>query len=319
MTTHTLYPLLLNSHLLIKVWGGRKLQSVLNKTLPTNDPYGEAWELHDHCKIANGLYAGQSLGELLHQFPQELIGKPYDVSQGFPLLVKFIHAEDWLSVQVHPNDEQAAELEGEPRGKTEAWIILHAEPDAKLVMGVTPNTTREQMAEAIASNTLESLLVYTSVTAGDVLFMHANTVHAIGPGIVLYEVQQSSDTTYRLYDWGRMDLDGTPRPLHIEKGVKVSNLVSLPHITHTPLDGGVAPMIESSFFSTLFYPVTDSAPIHLDTQGKTFHGITNIAGGVTIHANGESYPLGLGATALIPAVIGAYMVTGEGKLLVSWC
>ena len=318
MTTHTLYPLLLDSHLLIKVWGGRKLQSVLNKTLPTNDPYGEAWELHDHCKIANGAYAGQSLGQLLGQFPQELIGKPYDVAQGFPLLVKFIHAEDWLSVQVHPNDEQAAELEGEPRGKTEAWIILHAEPDAKLVMGVTPNTTREQMAEAIATNTLESLLVYTTVTAGDVLFMHANTVHAIGPGIVLYEVQQSSDTTYRLYDWGRMDLDGTPRPLHIEKGVKVSNLVSLPHITHTPLDGGGAPMIESNFFSTMFYPVTDSAPLQLDTQGKTFHSVTNIAGAVTIQVGDNRYLLGLGQTALIPAVIGAYTVTGEGKLLVSW-
>lgn len=318
MTTTTLYPLLLESRLHIKVWGGRKLASVLNKTLPTADPYGEAWELHDQCTITNGLYAGQTVGQLLNQFPQELIGKPYDVSEGFPLLVKFIHAEDWLSVQVHPNDEQAAELEGEPRGKTEAWIILHAEPDAKLVMGITPNTSREAVAHAIATNTLETLLVYQTVKAGDILFMHANTIHAIGPGIVLYEVQQSSDTTYRLYDWGRMDLDGKPRPLHIEKGVKVSNLVSLPVITHTPLDGDNAPMIESDFFSTLFYSVTANKPASLDTGGKTFHGITNIAGELTIHADGVAYPLGLGDTALIPAVVGAYTVSGAGKMLVSW-
>lgn len=318
MTTTTLYPLLLESRLHIKVWGGRKLASVLNKTLPTADPYGEAWELHDQCTITNGLYAGQTVGQLLNQFPQELIGKPYDVSEGFPLLVKFIHAEDWLSVQVHPNDEQAAELEGEPRGKTEAWIILHAEPDAKLVMGITPNTSREAVAHAIATNTLEPLLVYQTVKAGDILFMHANTIHAIGPGIVLYEVQQSSDTTYRLYDWGRMDLDGKPRPLHIEKGVKVSNLVSLPVITHTPLDGDNAPMIESDFFSTLFYSVTADKPASLDTGGKTFHGITNIAGELTIHADGVAYPLGLGDTALIPSVVGAYTVLGVGKMLVSW-
>jgi len=318
MTTHTLYPLLLESHLLVKVWGGRKLASVLNKSLPTDEPYGEAWELHDQCTIANGDYAGQKLGDLLKQFPQAIIGKPYDASVGFPLLVKFIHAEDWLSVQVHPNDEQAAELEGEPRGKTEAWIILHAEPDSKLVMGITPNTSREAVAHAIGTNTLEPLLVYTTVKAGDILFMHANTIHAIGPGIVLYEVQQSSDTTYRLYDWGRMDLDGKPRPLHIEKGVKVSNLVSLPTITHVSLDGDNAPMIESDFFSTLFYSVSADKPASLDTEGKTFHGITNIAGDLTIHADGKAYPLGLGKTALIPAVVGAYTVLGEGKMLVSW-
>lgn len=318
MTTPTLYPLLLESRLLVKVWGGRKLHTVLNKSLPTDEPYGEAWELHDQCTVINGVYAGQTVADLLRQFPDDLLGKPYDTTQGFPLLIKFIHAEDWLSVQVHPNDEQAAQLEGEPRGKTEAWIILHAEPDAKLVMGITPNTPREAVKQAIANNTLESLLVYTPVKAGDVLFMPANTIHAIGPGIVLYEVQQSSDTTYRLYDWGRMDLDGTPRPLHIEKGVQVSNLSNLPIITHTPLDGGNAPMLETAFFNTLFYRVTSDSPTRLDTGGTTFHGITNIGGNLTIQADGIDYALGLGKTALIPACVGAYTVIGDGKMLVAW-
>lgn len=319
MTTHSLYPFLLESRLLVKVWGGRKLHTLFNKPLPTDEPYGESWELHDQCTVSNGVYAGRTIGDLLRQFPHDIIGKPYDTALGFPLLIKFIHAEDWLSIQVHPNDQQAAELEGEPRGKTEAWIILHAEPNAQLVIGITPNTPHETVKAAIANNTLESLLVYTSVKAGDVLFMPANTIHAIGPGIVLYEVQQSSDTTYRLYDWGRMDLDGTPRPLHIDKGVQVSNLSSLPTITHTSLDGDHAPMLQTPFFNTLFYHVTPHAPIDLDTHHQAFHGITNIMGDLTIQADGVDYPLELGKTALIPACIGAYRVIGAGKMLVAWC
>lgn len=318
MTTSELYPLLLESRLFVKVWGGRKLQTILNKPLPTDEPYGEAWELHDTCRITNGKYADRTLGDILRQFPDDLLGKPYDVKNGFPLLIKFIHAEDWLSVQVHPNDEQAMQLEGEPRGKTEAWIILYAEPDAQLVIGITPNTPRDVVKSAIDNNQLESLLVYASVKAGDVLFMPANTIHAIGPGIVLYEVQQSSDTTYRLYDWGRMDLDGKPRPLHIDKGVAVANLSSLPIITQIALDGSTQSVLQTSFFTTQFYRITPHTPAHLDTGKTTFHAITTIGGMAIIQADGANYPLHVGQTALIPACIGVYTLTGDGKVLVSW-
>ena len=125
-------------------------------------------------------------------------------------------------------------LEGEPRGKTEAWVILHAEPGAQLVIGLRMGTSREMMAEAIQRNRLEALLVYAEVKTGDVLYIPANTIHALGPGILIYEIQQASDVTYRLYDWGRLGLDGQPRELHIDKGVQVANLESLPHVRYSP-------------------------------------------------------------------------------------
>src|SRR5687768_3559960 len=188
-----LYPLLLTPSLHVKVWGGRRLSSELDKPLTEDAPYGEAWELHDTSIVANGTLAGKSLRELIDTYGAALIGEGYNPSEGLPLLIKLLDASDWLSVQVHPNDEQARELEGDPRGKTEAWIILAAEPDAKLVIGVQSGISRETMAQAIIDGKLEDYLVYANVKAGDVLYMPANTIHAIGPGILLYEVQQSSD------------------------------------------------------------------------------------------------------------------------------
>src|SRR5262249_35572250 len=153
----------------VKVWGGRRLETSLHKQLPTNEPYGESWEMHDTSVVANGPHAGRTLGDLLKEYGHDLVGPDNTPSEGFPLLAKFLDAQDWLSVQVHPNDEQARELEGDPRGKTEAWYVLEATPGAKLVMAVKPGTTRQAMAEAIRANTLESLLVYAEVAPGDVL------------------------------------------------------------------------------------------------------------------------------------------------------
>ena len=177
-----LYPLNLQPALHVKVWGGRKLESLMNKPLPSAEPYGESWEVHDSVQVSNGPLRGNSLGELTRQYGADLIGANNDPAAGFPLLAKMLNAEAWLSIQVHPNDEQAAALEGEPRGKTEAWVILlHAEPGAKLIIGLKPGTTRAQMAAAIRSNVLEEMLVYAEVQAGDVLYIPANTVHAPGP------------------------------------------------------------------------------------------------------------------------------------------
>jgi mannose-6-phosphate isomerase len=194
----TLYPLLLNPALHIKVWGGRKLETLLHKALPTGEPYGESWELHDTATVANGVLAGQTLGALLQQWGHDLIGPHNDPTEGFPLLAKFLDAQDWLSVQVHPNDEQARALEGDPRGKTEAWYVLAVDPGSTLVKGIQPGTSQTAMADAIRANHLEPLLVYQAVEPGDVLLNNAGGVHALGPGIVIYEIQQSSDVTYRL-------------------------------------------------------------------------------------------------------------------------
>ena len=316
-----LYPLLLTPTLHTRVWGGRKLATIFDKPLPTSEPYGESWELHDSATVANGSLTGWTVGALLKEYGAALVGEGNDALLGFPLLVKFLDAQDWLSVQVHPDDLQAARLEGEPRGKTEAWVILQHDPGAQIVIGVQPGTTREAMAQAIRDNTLESLLIATEAHTGDVLYLRANTIHALGPGLMIYEIQQSSDVTYRLYDWGRMGLDGKPRALHIDKGVQVSNVDSVPQITHPGSDDApVTFMVQGEFFSTVRYRVDEAlrpAP-ELDTRNKRFHALTCTRGNAGVDWNGHLLDFVSGQTILVPANAGEYRLVGTGEILLSW-
>lgn len=311
------YPLLLNPTLYVKVWGGRKLAQVMQKNLPTEEPYGESWEIHGSAVVANGPFAGRTLGDLMAHYSHTLIGQNSDSTQELPLLAKFLDAAEWLSIQVHPNDAQAARLENQPRGKTEAWYILAADPGAQLVIGVRPGTARQEMAEAIQQNRLEELLVYASVTAGDVLYLPGGTIHAVGPGILIYEIQQTSDTTYRLYDWGRIGLDGQPRPLHIEKGIEVSNVAFLPTITHPESTSCVTVLVESDFFITTLHRTGVSAPQTLDTHHTHFHALTCAEGAATIASESGSITLQTGRSALIPAVVGAYTLSGDARVICS--
>lgn len=314
------YPLLLQPALHVKVWGGRKLETVMHKPLPSAEPYGESWELHDSATVENGPLVGQTLGALLAAHGADLIGPFSDPAEGFPLLAKLIDAEDWLSIQLHPDDTQAQALEGQPRGKTEAWYILAAEPGAQLVIGIEPGHTTAEVAEAIRENRLEALLVYADVAPGDVLFVRAGTIHAIGAGILLYEIQQSSDTTYRLYDWGRMGLDGQPRPLHIDKGLQVANLDTLPPILSTGDDAGlVVDLVAAEYFSTRLYQLGggNALRIELDTGGDHFHVLTCIAGQALVRAGAHAVTLPMGRTALIPAALGVYSMTGPARVLCS--
>jgi mannose-6-phosphate isomerase len=316
-----LYPFLLQSALHVKVWGGRRLETLLHKQLPTDEPYGESWEMHGTATVVNGAHAGRTVGDLLKEYGHDLVGPDNNPAEGFPLLAKFLDAQDWLSVQVHPNDEQARELEGDPRGKTEAWYVLEATPGAKLVLAVKPGTTREAMANAIRANTLEDLLVYAEVGAGDVLLNNAGGIHALGPGIMIYEIQQSSDVTYRLYDWGRMDLNGKPRTLHIEKGVKVSDVNRIPEIQHTGANHmPVVDVVHCPYFVTLLHQLNprNGTRITLNTGGRYFHILTCIESKVTISAGETSVEVGMGQTALVPANQGAYTLSGEGRVLRSW-
>lgn len=315
-TTKFLYPLLLQPVLHPRVWGGRRLEAVFGKRLPSDAPYGESWELHDTVTVANGALAGKTIGELVTHMGPDLIGYISDPTEGFPLLVKFLDASDWLSVQVHPNDEQARELEGDPRGKTEAWIILAAEAGAQLVCGVRAGTTRAEMAAAIRENRLQSLLIYADVAADDVLFIRANTVHAIGPGLLIYEIQQASDITYRLYDWGRLGLDGQPRPLHIEKGVAVSNLESVPPIAHIADNGAMSIAVTCEYFTTVAHRL-DGYSVTLDT-GARFQALTCVAGEVSVRVKDDALSFKAGQTVLIPAAVHTYTLEGRGKILRSF-
>lgn len=305
-----LYPLKLQPALHAKLWGGRKLADLLNKELPDSKPYGESWELHDSARVINGALRGARLGGLTRRFGAALIGAGNDPADGFPLLAKFINAEDWLSVQVHPDDAQARTLEGDPRGKTEAWVVLQADPGAKLVIGLQPGTTREQMAAAIRNHELEALLAYTPVEFGDVLYIPANTVHALGPGLLIYEIQQSSDMTYRLYDWGRLGLDGKPRDLHIEKSLRVANLGALPQVKQ-PED---TLLVDESYFQTWRHHLRGEA-LEINSQGR-FHALTCIAGNLHVAASGhESIALAKGQTGLMPACIERFTISGQGVVL----
>jgi mannose-6-phosphate isomerase len=316
-----LYPLLLQPALHLRVWGGRRLEKVLHKTLPTDEPYGESWEMHDISTVANGALAGKTVGEVLSIYGTALCGQSNDPALGMPLLAKFLDATDWLSVQVHPNDAQAQQLDGEPRGKTEAWYVITTTPGAKLVIGVHPGTPQDVVAEAIRNNTLEDLLVYGEVTAGDVLYIAAGTIHALGPGILVYEIQQSSDLTYRLYDWGRMGLDGKPRQLHIEKGIAVSNTESLPAIHHTAGDSSPeVEIVQSSYFVTVLHQLNlqNGETAQLNTDNRAFHILTCIEGAVRVKHGETTVDFADGGTVLIPAALGRYEIQGTGNVLRSW-
>ncbi len=310
MKSQGLYPLKLKAALHIKVWGGRALETQLGKALPSDEAYGEAWELHDSCLVTNGYLRGQSLGALTRQFGASLVGAGHPPADGFPLLAKFIDARDWLSVQAHPDDQQARELEGESRGKTEAWLVLDAEPGAQLVIGLRPGTTRAQAAEAIRRGTLESLLEYAGVAAGDLLYIPAGMVHALGPGILVYEIQQSSNTTYRLYDWGRLGLDGQPRQLHIDKGLRVANLELPPPIQQPKGDL----LVECEYFRAWRHALAGAAR-EIATGGK-FQALTCISGSLRVAAPGhQSLQLDRGETGLIPACLFSFTLCGEGVVL----
>lgn len=209
-----LYPLLLRPQFHERIWGARSLAPIY-PDLATSAPVGEAWLTGDRCTIANGPLSGRTLAEVSLEFGEKLVGDATADKSRFPLLIKFLFPRDKLSVQVHPDDDSAREL-GEPCGKTECWYILHAEPGAQIALGLKAGTGKAELEHAIREVRMEELLNWIDVRAGDMFYVEAGTVHAIGPGSIILETQQNSDTTFRLYDYGR------PRELHIEKGLRAA-------------------------------------------------------------------------------------------------
>ena len=208
-------------------WGGRRLGEVLGKSIGMQSDYAESWEICDHgadqSLVASGEFAGWTLQKLVQECSVELLGRHADElyrgARQFPLLIKFLDAHDRLSVQVHPNDEQADKFLRGERGKTEAWVILASEPGSCVYAGLKTGVTPEALREALNEGTVEACLHRVDVSSGDCLFIPAGTIHAIGEGILVAEVQQSSDLTFRLYDWNRVGADGKPRELHVEQSV----------------------------------------------------------------------------------------------------
>lgn len=221
-----LYPLTFTPVLKDYIWGGRNLEK-LGRDLPEGI-IAESWEIAGHedgtTVVNNGRFAGQPLTQVHQELGLDLIGSNCQWAQDrgkFPLLIKILDANKQLSVQVHPKDDYALEHEGNELGKTEMWVVLAAKPDAKLQLGVKKGTTPEQFRKGIEGGNLEPYLHYVPVQAGDHVCVPAGTLHAIMDGIMIAEIQQNSNTTYRVYDWNRVGSDGNPRPLHVDKALDV--------------------------------------------------------------------------------------------------
>ncbi|HZO95095.1 MAG TPA: type I phosphomannose isomerase catalytic subunit [Candidatus Baltobacteraceae bacterium] len=216
-----LYPYLMQPKVTSAIWGGDALLRRFHKSPGgTPPPYAESWECWDANAVANGALAGRTLGELRGELGTALTGA-IDAQGVFPVLTKIIDARDALSVQVHPDDAYARRVEHQPNGKTECWYILACEPGAELVLGWTRDTSREEYEKRVADGTLAEILRRVPVAPGDAFYLPAGTLHAIGAGIQLFETQQASDLTYRIFDWNRVGVGGKPRELHVAKAADV--------------------------------------------------------------------------------------------------
>ena len=226
----------------------------------------------------------------------------------FPLLIKLLDPADWLSLQVHPNDEQAKRLEGENYfGKTEAWHILEADPNAQLIAGLKANTSAEALRQTIRDGTIFEHVQYLSVNQGDTIFIRAGTIHALGPGLFLYEIQQTSDLTYRVFDWDRPQTNG--RVLHIEKSLAVADAAAIGQASRQPQvnDGDVKTLVRCEYFS-LDLIGGESKSISLSTRGESFHTLTIREGAARVEGDGWSHALCRFETVIIPASCGAYSI-----------
>ena len=311
-----MYPLLLKPDIKERVWGGSKLRELFKKEIPS-DSTGESWEAacHDNGSsiIINGIYAGKSLSEVYASEAQAVLGYEPMADEKFPLLVKLIDAREKLSVQVHPDDAYAKLYENGELGKSEAWYILAAEESASLIVGLKEGVTRDDFIEALKDGRLEQVLNELPVKAGDVIDIPAGLVHAIGGGIVLAEVQQNSDTTYRVYDWGRVGLDGKARELHIDKSIQV---IDFDGRIPTKLASGTVKREEGVTVTTYIdnqYFKMDH--IHINGIYMVKDGVmkllTCIEGNGQISFQDEQLRIQKGQTVLIPGSIDGVSITGE--------
>ena len=315
----TLYPLKFTPILKDKIWGGSRLQQLFGKKSESNK-VGESWELSgyngDLSVVSNGSLAGRNIIELIETYKDELVGKQiYDrFCNQLPLLFKFIYADDKLSIQVHPDDEVAMERH-QSSGKTEMWYVIDAEPGSRLVIGFLQDITREDYLKALEEGRLDDLLQKVEVNAGDVFFIPPGLVHAIGKGVVLAEIQQTSDLTYRIYDYKRLDEFGKERELHTEKALDVIDFSASadPKTVYSRSINELATLVSCDYFTTnivrfneqfnRFYGKLDSFVVYMCVEGN-----------FEISCNGDVTKVKKGETVLIPASIAEVELLPQGEV-----
>ena len=290
------------------LWGGDRLR-------PGQSPTAEAWVVYEQDRIASGALAGQTLAQVASVYGEALLGRRSVQRTGtrFPLLVKLLDCAKWLSLQVHPNDEQAAQLEGVGHfGKTEAWHILDAAPDAEILCGLRPGVSRDTLTQAIRAGTILDCVQRLAVRAGDTVFIAPGTLHALGPSLLVYEVQQTSDITYRVFDWDRPANRG--RQLRIEQSLAVADVNATGQAIPLPeLADGDRQVLVSCVYFTLEIVSGHENSITLDAGGESFHALTLIEGKAQIKGTGWEQELNRFETVVVPAACGAYRVEPDGS------
>uniref|UniRef100_E6PI03 Mannose-6-phosphate isomerase (Phosphomannose isomerase) (PMI) (Phosphohexomutase) (Modular protein) n=1 Tax=mine drainage metagenome TaxID=410659 RepID=E6PI03_9ZZZZ len=311
-TNAALVPLRLDPVLTPAIWGGESLVRLYGKRGDPNERIGESWECWEGSRVADGPLAGNTISSLRTSLGARLMGD-LDVDRVFPILTKFIDARDWLSVQVHPTDAYARRVEHQPFGKTECWFVLHAEPNAEIVLGWTRDTSREEYERRVADGTLGELLRRVPVRTGDAFYLPSGTLHAIGPGIVVYETQQTSDLTYRIFDWNRLGSDGKPRELHVAKAADVLNYragstEALKTIAYTWQGCSRTALISDENFTVERFELASGGTTTLLTDGLPAI-VTSLADTIEIaHASGSLH-LPPYQSALIPAELDSITIS----------
>ena len=317
------YPMKLIAPLKDYLWGGTRLRDEYGKEtqLPK---VAESWELACHkdgkSVIANGTAAGHTLADWLAAEGKDALGTHAARFSYFPLLIKLIDAHDNLSVQVHPDDDYALRVEGE-YGKIEMWYIVDAAPGAELLYGFTHEISKEEFARRIRDNTLLDVVRHVPVQKGDVFFIPAGTLHAIGKGILICEIQQNSNTTYRIYDYGRIGADGKPRDLHIEKALDVTRLGPVPaHEDRTDeIDvaaGARARLLAACDYFSVYHLTVDGECEF--TVGKdSFQCLTALSGSMRLCTETDELSIEKGESVFLPAGLGRCALTGTGELILS--
>ncbi|MBN2340679.1 MAG: class I mannose-6-phosphate isomerase [Deltaproteobacteria bacterium] len=290
------------------VWGGRNMETLFSRRLPSDDPYGESWELVDldgdgnQSTVKGGPFVGSTIEQLVADHSEALLGTASLLEGRFPLLFKFIDAQQTLSVQVHPDTNACVRLGKGARPKTEAWYIISCEPAAKLYVGLKTGVTRSAFESALTNGTVEQYLHEKSVKPGDYVFLPSGTIHAIGAGIVLAEVQQSSNTTYRVFDWNRVGLDGRPRELHVSEAMESIHFDEFEEpVIVSPYSG--RPGVRCDYFSMETVAFNDGESAGFSHAGPIVLMHTQGDGEITLNAEHSVMSIRKGETAVIPACI----------------
>jgi mannose-6-phosphate isomerase len=313
-----LYPLTFQPVLKRYLWGGRRLGTVLGKPISEGNDYAESWEIADHengqSVVANGPLAGMSLHVLVTSRGPELLGR-HAPQPRFPLLFKFLDCQRDLSVQVHPNDAAAARLTPPDLGKTEAWVVLDAQPGSRIYAGLKQGCSEASLRLALTDGTVEDCLHSFEPQPDDCVFIPAGTVHALGAGLLVAEIQQASDTTYRLYDWGRIGPDGKPRPLHVEPALAVTDHSAIEIQTQQPSKTnqiGVECLVNCDKFVLNRWTLTDGQALNGDER---FHILTVLHGHLEIAALNVTTQVARGQTALLPASLDRVQLRPQGSTI----